>query len=77
MNGVGRTYAELSSGRGVSEEIDARAGPDERDLDAVERSGVSEDDLAFREIHRARCEEFDVISGEAQDIVCNVSDLER
>jgi hypothetical protein len=50
---------------------------DERDLDAVERSGVGEDNSALRVIQRVRCEEFDPISLEARDIVCHVSKLER
>ncbi len=68
---VGGTYSGVLAGRGVAEEIDARVRLDERDLDAVERSGVGEDNSAFREIQRVRCEEFDPISrSRRDDVVC-------
>ena len=77
VSDVGRANAGLSSGRGAQEEIDSRVGLDEGGLDAVQRSGVGEDDAAFRKTQRVLREEFDAIRSEARDIICRVTDLER
>ena len=61
----------------MAEKIDALLGLDECDLNAVERSRVSEDDSALREIQRLVGEEIHPFLDQVSDILFYSGDLQR
>ena len=73
---MSETCAGLSSGREAAEEIDARVGLDECDLDAVERSRVGEDSSALREIERLWGKELHSLRGQSNDVLFEIGDLQ-
>jgi len=73
---MSETCAGLSSGREAAEEIDARVGLDECDLDAVERSRVGEDNSALREIERLWGKVLHSLRGQSNDILFEIGDLQ-